>query len=275
MSNMQQGLNLIYPHKKDYSFIPSFGATAFDTSGLPANFSVYGGQLIPDQDSPDTRFVPPIPPLPMGCTGEATTFIGNIEDTNLYNPQSTYLQTPPGTLNTGRDVRDALQSTIDIGYQDAHGVVGYKRLAYFNVYGTNTISDYDAAKIAIWLNQNEKRAVSVGSWFYPEWVEKTSQDGILCTPSFNTQNATLHNWIITGWKTINGVEYLEMIPWIGMQWGNNGIGYVSREIFNALMAQPYTAMFTLTKETSNAPIPVGWQAITDHFVYYFRNLLGV
>jgi len=81
---MQSGLLKIYPHKKDYSYLHSYGATLFDTSGLPANFSVYGGQLIPDQDAQDTRFAPALPPLPMGCTGESSTFLGNIEDTNLY-----------------------------------------------------------------------------------------------------------------------------------------------------------------------------------------------
>ena len=273
---MMSGLLKIKPDKRDYHFLKTFGATVFDTAGLPAQFSVYDGRIIPNQDNPDARFNPIIPPLPEGCTGESTSFICALEDTEkVFNPQFTYISTPPHETTGGRDIRDALQSTIDTGLMDSNGVIGYKRLAYFNVYGTSTISDYDAVKIALWINQNEKRAVSVGSWFYPEWVWNTKMDGIVCTPSFNTSNATMHNWIVTGWTTILGVEYLECIPWLGMNFGNNGLMYMSKDIFNALMAQPFSGAFTITKEPSNTPIPVGYQAIIDHFVYYFRNLLGI
>lgn len=273
---MKSGLNKIYPHRKDKSLLHSFGATTFDTQGLPANFSVYGGQLIPNQDLPDTRFSPPLPPLPMACTGESTSFICSLEDTTkLFNPQFTYIHTPPGIDGEGRDIRAALQSAIDTGLEDSNGVVGYKRLAYFNVYGAGAIDDYDACKIALWINQDEKRAVSVGSYYYSEFVENVPASGIAPTPSFNTSLASMHNWIVTGWTTINGVEYLETIPWIGMNYAANGKLYMSRAIYNGLMGQPWSGAFSITKVSSVTPVPIGYTAIIDHLIYFVRNLFGV
>lgn len=260
---LQNGLNKIYPHTKDYSLLHTFGAIA-DPKSLPQSFSIYDGRSIPNQNNLDTRFTPALSPIPYGCTGESLTFAGGLEDATLYNPYAFYLSTPPHTLGVGRDIRDALQTAIDIGYQTPDGQVGNKRFAYFNCYGAGAIDDFDAARIGVWINQNEKRGVIVGTWWY--WGEP--QETILPTPSFKTSQATLHCYLVTGWDG----DSLEVIPWVGQNGGNNGRFTISRSIWNALMAQPFSGAFTITKMQGITPIPIGYQTIIDHLVYFIKNL---
>lgn len=274
---LADGLKKVLPDRRDYSFVHSFGATPFDTHGLPDNFSVYDGRPIPNQNALDERFTPALRPLPQGCTGESQAFLGGLEDALSYPPDDLYDHTPPYTDGAGRDLRDSLKATVLRGYKLPAGGIGNKRTAYFTCYGAGKIDDFDASRIAVWINQNEKRGVSVGSWWYPNWGH-LGLSGILPTPSFNTKEATLHNWIVTGWKTIQGTQYLEGISWQGSEYGRSGLHYVSRDLYNKLMAQPYTAAYTLTKVAGLQPIPIGLQAYSDHVVYlltqFIRNLFS-
>ena len=80
---MQNGLSKIYPSRKDFSLLHSYGATA---NGIPDNYSNYDGRIIPNQDQLDGRFNPPTRPIPYGCTGETQTFDAGIQDNSLYYP---------------------------------------------------------------------------------------------------------------------------------------------------------------------------------------------
>lgn len=262
---LHSGLRRVRPDHRDYSVLHTFGA--LDPDGLPVAFSIYDGRAIPNQNDTDNRLGFTIPPLPMGCTGETGAFETGIQDAKVYNPQDLYLNTPPGNPYTGRDMREMLSVLIDRGVKDADGRLSSKRAAYFNVYGSGKIDDFDAARIALWINQQEKRGVYVGTWWY--WG--ASPFATLDTPSYDTDEASLHCYLITGWKG----DSLEVIPWLGQDRGNRGLFYVSREIYNRLMAQPWTAAFTITKELGTSPVPIGYQAIIDHLVYFVRNLFGV
>ena len=262
---MTQGLNKIWPHAKDYSLLHSFGDT-LDVQSLPASFSVYGGQAIPDQNIYDFRFNPPVRPLPYGCTGESGAFAVGLEDGVLARPDDLYDATP-GVDGQGRDIRDMLKVLVNRGVKLADGTMSKKRTAFFNCYGAGKIDDFDAARLGLYLNQQEHQPVIVGTWFY--WPY--SQNGMLQTPSFNIKDATLHCYIITGWTQ----DYLEIIPWCGTEWGDKGIGYYNRETYNALMQQPYTGAFRVTGLPSDTPVPIGYQAWVDHVVYFIRNLFGV
>lgn len=266
---LKQGLKKITPDRRDYSIVHTFGAT---TAGLPDNYSIYDGRPIPNQNDVDTRFNPQLPPLPEGCTGETGAFETGLQDGKLYNPQDLYLHTLPGDAG-GRDMRAMLQTLIDRGVEATDGTMSPKRTAYFNCYGTGIIDDFDAARIGLWISQAEKRGVYVGSWFYPEFVYDVPPTGVLPVPSFNTTQASLHCYLMTGWRTIDGKLEAEMLTWQGPKVGFQGVEYMSREIFNALMAQPYTGAFTITKTTSKTPIPIGWVAVVDHLVAFIRNLL--
>lgn len=277
---IKNGLEKIKPHITDYSLIPSikagavYGATSVpNPKGFPESFSIYDGRIIPDQELSDNRFSPILPPLPYGCTGETGTFDAGLQDNDLYNPEDLYESTP-GKPGQGRDMRMALTTLIARGGLRQNGTFGPKRKNYFNCYAAGKIDDFDAARIALWINQNEKRGVWVGSWWYPEFATPHA-NGTLSDPSYNTNYASLHAHLITGWKTIDGELYLEDISWQGMSYGNKGIVYFSRAQFNRLMAQPYTGAFTETKLGANLPIPVGYQAVIDHLVYFIRQLFQV
>ena len=270
----ESGVNKIQPHRKDYSLLHTFGATLPEPKGFPDKFSIYDGREIPNQTSYDNRFRPSVRPLPYGCTGETQSFDASIQDKKLFHPDDLYDNTPPFTDGTGRDLRLSLQTTKERGFLESDGTFGYRRKQYFNVYGAGAIDDFDAARIALWINQDEKRGVSVGSWWYQEFMNPNGF-GLLSLPSFRMEEASLHNYLVTGWKTINDQLCLEMIPWLGMNYGNNGLCYASRPLYNALLAQPYTAAFTNTKKDTGQPITIGIQAYIDHLVYMIRSLFRV
>lgn len=269
---LKKGLTEIEPDKRDYSLVHTFGLTS--TEGLPENFSIYDGRPIPNQNDVDMRFNPALPPLPFGCTGETGAFESGLQDGTLYDPQALYLATPPGGQG-GRDIRAMLQRLIDRGPQLADGSPGPRRKAYFNCYGSGAIDDFDAARFGLWINQQEKRGVYIGSYFYAEFVENVPTSGVVPVPSFNTREATLHCYLATGWRTVNGILELECITWQGEEVGFKGVEYFSREIYNALMAQPNTGAFTITKIAGQQPVPVGIQAIVDHLVYYVLSLFKI
>lgn len=270
---MQSGLHKIWADHQDRSLLKTFGATPIDVNGLPANFSIYDGRTIPNQDMPDERFNPALPALPYGCTGETGTFDSGIQDGTLYNPQDLYENTP-GNPGEGRDIRQVLKTLITRGPRKADGGFGPKRMQYFNVYPANKIDDFDAVRIALWINQEEKRGVWAGTWWYSEFATPNI-DGTLPLPSFNMNYATLHCHLFTGWKMINGEPYLEDISWQGMNYGNRGIVYFSRAEYNALINQPYTGAYTITKVEGQSIVTVGMQAYIDQLVIFIKQLFSV
>ena len=271
---MKSGLLKIKPDRRDFSLLHSFSATVADVQSLPANFSIFDGRIIPNQELPDTRFNPPIPPLFYGCVGETAAFDSGIQDGVTYRPDTPYLQTAPFDNTTGRDIRTVLQTLIDKPVLiTPDGTVGQKRTAYFNVYGANNITDFDAARIGTYINQNEKQGVWCGTYWYPEFEQPI--EGVLPSPSFDTSKASMHCHLITGWKTINGQVCLEDISWQGMDYANAGIDYITEPVYNALLEQPFTGSFRITKMPSGGAIPIGMTAWVDHVVAYVRQLFGL
>lgn len=268
---MKSGLTKIRPDSRDYSLLHTYGAVA-DPSSLPLSFSIYDGRQIPNQNLQDNRFSPALPPLPYGCTGETGAFESGIQDETLYNPQDLYINTPPGDFG-GRDIREMLKVLTKRGPKQADGSMGPKRTAYFNCYGAGKIDDFDAARIAIWINQIEKRGVYIGTFWY--WGDTPAT--VLETPSFKMSEASLHCYLATGWAHNDqiGEDELEVIPWVGQDFGTQGRFYITRTIYNALMVQPWTGAFTITKTEGQAGVPIGYQAIIDHLVYFIRNLFQI
>lgn len=270
---MQSGLLKIQADRRDYSLLHTFGAVAPNPATLPDTFSIYDGREIPNQNDIDTRFNPFLPPMPFGCTGEAGAFESGLQDNALYNPKELYDRTSPGGTG-GRQIRDMLKALTLQGPVDATGTRGPRRTAFFNCYGSGAISDFEAAMIALWINQGEKRGVYIGSWFYNEF-EFVGSDGVTSVPSFKTADGTLHCYLMTGWKPINGVRHAECLTWQGPKIGFRGVIYIPMAVYNALMRQPYTGAFTITKTLGTEPQPLGWQVWVDHLVYFIQNLFNI
>lgn len=274
------GMNPLRADRQDYSLLetfknhPAFGAVVSDPSTLPANFSIYDGRDIPNQLLPDTRFTPALPPLAYGCTGEAGAFSASIQDNELYDPEDLFLNTPPvGDTSQGRDIRLMLGMLKTRGPRKEDGTFGPTRGDYYNCYGAGKIDDTDAARIGLWINQYEKRGVIVGTWWYPEF-SNTGLTGSLPTPSFNTSDASLHCYLITGWRTNpDGTLELEAIPWLGREFGTSGRGWMPKAIYNALMRQPYTGAFTQAKTPATGPQSVGIKAQIDHIAYVLAQFV--
>lgn len=271
---MRPGLCKISPHRKDYSLLHTFGAVLPDPQGLPSSFSIYDGRKIPHQGLLDDRFTPALRPIPVGCTAEMCTFNAGLEDDSLYDPVDFYFAVPPGKDGEGRHMRVALNTASTRGFLLPDRSIGAKRAPYFNCYGAGPIDDFDAAKIALWLNQYQKVGVSAGVWWYYEFG--SPEKGSLPIPSFDTTRATLHAVLITGWRTLeDGTEELEILSWQGMDYGNAGRVYMSRTIYNAIMQQPWTGAFTQRALDGRTPTNIGVQAYIDHFVYWFRSTFNV
>lgn len=232
---------------RDFDFIKSkkLGTTTVVT--YPDNYSTDAGLWMPDQRATNPLFTPNVPPLPFGCTDYAQTDLCIDEDGELYNPA--YLENiTHANDNGGCDLRVSLNAVIKNGMLDMSGNVVHRgwHPAYFNIKPRLPELDwFDAIRLAMIVGQSEKRAVSVGTPWFPEFMSPVN--GILPIPSWNLQTVSWHNLNMKGWKTIDGQPYLIGKAWIGKEYGDKGFCYVSRPLFNCLMAIPGTAAFTLDK----------------------------
>jgi hypothetical protein len=260
---MQSGLKRTRKDHRDYDFHKSFGTTP---TALPNALNVDAGLWVPDQNAMA---------LPNGCTGFTQADLCSDEDGVIRDPADVYFNTPP--FDSGpRNIRDSLNviRTRGVVTYLSRAVPGDQRTAYYNVRASPPLDWFDAIRLAIYSTQNEKRSVSIGTPWYPEF-EQPLQGGILPTPTnWSTSRATWHNWKICGWKTIGGAPYLIGKSWQGNTYANGGFCYVSRDLINRLMQIPGTAAFTVTKlqPTSIQTVDLGMVATIVSFI---RQLLGV
>ena len=222
---IQSGLNKILPDSKDWSWEKRFGSVpAYE---LPDDFSVDAGLNMYDQYELG---------IPLGCTGCAQADLCQDEDDVAFSPKAIYdatleMEGNAGNYNTGCDIRDSLKVICQ----------KFGRGGYFNVQPT-----YDGIRSAIWLNQIENRAVSIGiPWFESLQV---GGDGIVPdTFTGDPMKCSWHNAVVSGWKTINGKTYLLVKSWQGYRIGNQGWLLFSPAAINYLLSVPYTGAFTVKK----------------------------
>ena len=220
---------------RDYDFIKTkLGGLA--PAVYPDNYSVDVGLWVPNQELPQTFPTFSVPALPEGCTDYAQTDLCVDEDRQLYNPMDIENITH-ANANGGTDLRTSLNAVIYLRKT--------QHPTYFAIKPTNYIDWFDAVRLAMIVGRPEGRAVSVGTPWFPEFM--VYGQGIVGTPSWNLTLASWHNWVVCGWKTINGQVYLVGKPWCGTQFGDNGFCYFSRDIFNHLMQVNGTAAYTLDK----------------------------
>lgn len=251
--NIKNGLKPIKIDHRDYSFHKTFGAVV-NPVAMDAEYDCDAGITMPDQNADG---------LPYGCTGYTQTELCQDEDVIQFSPSYTYTKTRlmEGTYpqEVGCDIRDSLQSTIDYGVLPStlpsvpdsvsiDDIAGNNRRGqYFNVQPLATW--YDGIRSALWLNRSEKRSISIGTPWYPDW-EPAPGSGILPMPielDPDKAGASWHNWKVCGWVVIGGYTYLKAKSWQGKGYGSNGWAYFSEDVINQVMAQKGCAAFTLSK----------------------------
>lgn len=208
---------------------------------LPPNFDIDAHLSMPDQNA-DGK--------PFGCTGYTTTEICTDEDGVHYDDIDFTLSKTKGyDPNGGADIRESLSTAVDFGVktlkEKAEDAIKHKREAYFRITAQFPFDWFDAIRVAMWITQDERRAVSMATPWYPEWMNP--QKGIVTTPISTLAQASWHNWKVVGWKMIDGKSYLIGKTWQGKNYGDNGLAYFSREIINNVMVIRGTGAFTLDK----------------------------
>lgn len=270
---LKSGLKPVLFNHKDLSFFKTkkFGGTI---PSFPETVNVDAGIWNPDQDEPIALFTPPCPALPEGCTDFSGTDLCIDQDKVLHDPQ---------------DVENITHANADGGGSMRAGLTAAGSLwgnrqpfaVQPDIQDGGVIDFFDAVRLAIVL-QNNASGVSIGSPFFPEWMTSTQSNGImpepnwsLTVPGTSVSRVSWHNWNVKGWITINGVVYLICKMWIGPTWGNNGYGYISREIFTTLMEIPGCAAFNLY-----APLPgeTPWNiesSIKQLLLSFFYQIFGL
>lgn len=273
---MKDGIKPIKLDHRDHSFQRTFGAVSSSLL-LPSEYICDAGFGAPDQN---------VDGLPYGCSGYAQSELCQDEDSIHYKPEYTYDKTRlmEGTYPSpvGCDIRDSLKSTLIYGVQGLDETTdqeafGHHRGQYFNVGPTE---DYFEGIInALWLNRLEKRSVSMGTPWFPEWLPpvnggKVQADGIVSVPqTYDLAHVPWHNWKICGWKTMNGIRYLIGKPWCGPDFGDKGFCYFPQEIINKIMSIEGSAAFTLGKANKDNIVNVKLNLI-DMVLSYIRMLIN-
>lgn len=246
---VRNGLKPLKPDRRDYDFLKTKKLAGVPQT-LPSEYDVDAKLWIPDQNiGTENLFQKPVPPMPYGCTNYTQADLCSDEDKTLYDP-SWLEEWTHANQNGGTDLRTSLNAVVKHGLRKQDGTIVDIHNAYYNIRPSKYIDAFDAARLAMLSVSIERRGVSVGTPWFATFFPK--RDGIIEQPdSYNAAGVGWHNYAVKGWKTINGVPYLKIKPWCGITYGDNGFGYMSRELFNSLIAIPGTAMFTIDKDDAD------------------------
>lgn len=256
------GVKPVRKDHRDLSYARTFGATV----NLPSEIDLDFLKSVPDQNADG---------LPYGCTGYTQTDLCADEDRILYEPQYTYDQTRIMEctlgLAVGCDVRNSLKSTIVYGVlpegtADRSLAPSHRRGAYYNVIDSPDLDAFDDVRSALLTN---KRTVSAATPWFDNWLD-APRSGVLPAPG---RVISYHNWKICGWKLVAGQPHLIGKPWQGHQFGDKGYVYLSRAVFNVVMAMPGSACFTLRKAAPGDYARIKLTML-ETLLSYYRMLLA-
>jgi hypothetical protein len=256
---MKNGLKPIRKDHRDFDFHKSFGS--LPPPSFPISYDCDAALTMPNQNAQA---------LPYGCTGETQTDICTNEDLTVYDAAELYRATPPYIDGEGRDIRDSLNIIISRGPKDLNGTLGPKRLAYFNIRALAPLDWFDGLRLAMLSTASEKRAISLGIPWFPEFENPTSDGTLPTPPDFDTDRASWHNATIAGWDE----RGLKIKSWQGAQYGQNGWVYMPRAVINALMEISGTAAFTVSKVQPSQILTVDL-GFVQFVVSWMRSLIGL
>ena len=249
---MKNGLKPIAKDKRDFAYHKTFGSVGI----FPDNFSTDAALTMPDQDAVNTQFNPPVPALPYGCTDYAQSELCIDEDKTLYNPILLDNVTH-ANADSGCDIRVSLAAALSV----------YNRQAYFNVQPTTDW--FDGIRSALYTAD---RSVSIGTPWMNEW--RSTNAGIIPDIFVFTGTEPWHNWKICGWKVIDGITYLIGKTWQGVNYGDSGWAYFSRETINNVMAISGTGAFTVAP-IQGATIQTIEVGLYEKCISLLQQLLGL
>lgn len=247
--------------RRDFSNERTFGSV--DPKFFPEEYNADLGISFPDQNAEG---------LSNACTAYTQSELGQDENGELFDPGFTYENTlaiagdPPGSPC---QIRDSFRETRTRGLKRKQNNSTLVRGAYFDVDRVDG-SYAIGLQNAMYQNQLNKRTVSCGTPWFPEW-HFVNANGILEVPSKYVwdQNTVGHNWKACGWKTINGKQYVIIKPWTGPLWGDKGYGYLEFSIFDKVMGIQGTFMYIQSNLTPGEVVRVKldiWQLILQFFL---------
>lgn len=258
---MKHGLQRPTLDHRDRDFLKSFKLRGV-APVFPDEYNTDAGLWMPDQNTVNPEF-PNTPSQPNGCTNFTQGDISADLDGKLKDPAVLEALTH-ANQNGGYDIRESLLMAKRIGW-----ITGF-----YNIQAYAPLDYFDAIRYAAFSGYPEKRSVSIGTPWYPDWqidaVRKTSIMSM--PPDLNDANLGWHNWKIGGWKTIAGESYLKCKPLEGKNVGDGGWLYFDRPTINAVMALKYTIAFTATLATPPTIAPIDMAAF-DKLYSFLRNFL--
>lgn len=238
MAVAPQKLKRVPFDKRYYSHARTFGAPAIS---LPAEFT-YTPISIKDQGY--TSY----------CTAFSTTAASEYQEGIELSEEYTTAkigEVAGAPIIDGAQPTDALTSGIDYGYLpkeqsplsferdgwtfpadwrnfppilDGQSIM-HRKDSYYKVSPT-----YDKIKEAIFQAREDKGVVVAMGFWYSNFNE-VGTSGIVTIPV--SSPITRHAYLYTGWKVINGTEYLVAQLSQGKGYGDGGLLYFSREVINA------------------------------------------
>lgn len=251
---IQHGVRPRAKDHRDYSYHRTFGATVLV---IPEEFDFDLGLTMPDQNADG---------YPQGCTAYTTDEMcsnsdGVVYDDHKYMYDNTLrvagiFDADPRFEKVGVNVDDAFKAANVYGVkrkaETESQALSHLQGAHYDVLNGSGLDCFSSIKKAMWQNVIEtgrKQCVSIGTPWLPEWHYPAS--GIIPTIFIYDpkKDYSWHNWLITGFKKINGVVYARAKTWQGKNYGDAGWAYYPAEIINkvlqidgsfARMLGPYT-----------------------------------
>ncbi len=200
--------------RKDYSFHKSHAVGA---APLPDNFNINVPQLV--QDTEDCSAF-------SACDARDGSVPGaNFDPATFWSDELQFAGVSGAP--DGFDIEVPAAVGVEIGFAQLPDLLlrTNKASAYFWITPNNGMDLFDAVRSAIY---SQNRPVVGGLTWMNEWM--TVAGGYITTLGKTVLGG--HAICITGWKTVNGVVYIALKNTWGVNFGDNGTYWMSRDIFN-------------------------------------------
>lgn len=265
---------------RDRDFLKSFKFAGVSAPKFPDEYNTDAGLWMPNQGEINPEF-PNTSAQPYGCTNFTSGDLSADLDSILKDPAIIEAITHANNLG-GFQIRDSLLVAKRLGW-----ITGF-----YNIKAYYPLDYFDAIRLASMSGLPEKRSVSIGTPWYPDWAAAASGSvkqldgswtlsaGAVTNPfmpmpaNLDYTGISWHNWKIAGWKTIKGIPYLIGKPWMGNRIGDKGWVYFDRATINAVMNLKYTIAFTATHATPKTIYKID-MAMFDRMVSYLNTFIGL